>query len=222
MEKITSKKGHSAEIAKLGPNGGINKLIVPVGENRKGWKSLITCIQSLTNQSQRAVIKPQTSADIYRSFSYRDALKKSQEENPVCNQQQTNAVPAPTQPEFASIFLSSSIIIQRKYFHDSWYDIMRALQQHLSALSSVSPLQPDKALLACEDEQARILANIRGWYKVGKYLVRFYPWSVEAMIGEPKVPSYGGWIKIRNLPLDKWTIETFRQIGDVCGGYLEF
>lgn len=32
---------------------------------------------------------------------------------------------------------------------------------------------------------------------------------------------YSGWIKIRNLPIDKWSIETFQRIGDACGGYIE-
>lgn len=99
---------------------------------------------------------------------------------------------------------------------------MQVLQKELSAFSSVSPIQPDKALLACEDEdQARTLANIQGWYKVGKYQVRFLPWSAENMLGQPKVPSYGGWIKVKNLPLDKWSLDTFKFIGNECGGYIE-
>lgn len=35
------------------------------------------------------------------------------------------------------------------------------------------------------------------------------------------VPSYGGWIKIQNLPLDRWNEETLRFIGNSCGGYIE-
>lgn len=35
---------------------------------------------------------------------------------------------------------------------------------------------------------------------------------------EPKVPSYGGWIKVKNLSIDMWNIETFEYIGNLCGG----
>lgn len=41
------------------------------------------------------------------------------------------------------------------------------------------------------------------------------------MIGNQKVPSYGGWIEVQNLPLDKWPVDIFKKIGDGCERYLE-
>lgn len=37
IEKLTYKKGTTAEISLLHGNGGLNKFFVPVGEERKGW-----------------------------------------------------------------------------------------------------------------------------------------------------------------------------------------
>ncbi|TYK18666.1 cleavage and polyadenylation specificity factor subunit 1 [Cucumis melo var. makuwa] len=38
----------------------------------------------------------------------------------------------------------------------------------------------------------------------------------------PKVvPSYGGWIKVRGIPLHAWNLESFIQIQDACGGYID-
>lgn len=39
-------------------------------------------------------------------------------------------------------------------------------------------------------------------FKVGPYMVKFQPWNNEAFHREQQVPSYGGWIKMRNLPMD--------------------
>lgn len=218
MERLTSKKVHSAEIARLGPNGGLNKISVPVGEERKGWRSLIAHINSLT--TNRKEVDPRAVNEVREVSSYKEALKRNQEEPTIIPVQEPKNTDQPDlNPQMVALFLSSGVILQCKYFHDSWHDIIKALQQNLSAFSSVSPLQPDKALLAFEDEeQARVLAKIKGWYKVGKYQIRFFPWSTETMIGDQKVSSYEGWIKVRNLPLDKWSIKNFKKIGDECGG----
>lgn len=80
---------------------------------------------------------------------------------------------------------------------------MRAHSENVSYFCFLNPIQTDRILLRCEDaEQAKTLGAIRGWYKVGPFFVKFSPWSTEAYLKNPKVPSYGGWIKIRNLPID--------------------
>nr|QWT43305.1 kinesin-related protein KIN7C [Citrullus lanatus] len=38
---------------------------------------------------------------------------------------------------------------------------------------------------------------------------------------DAQVPSYGSWIKIRNLLIDQWSYDTFKLIGELCGGYIE-
>ncbi|KAA0047508.1 putative amidohydrolase ytcJ [Cucumis melo var. makuwa] len=35
------------------------------------------------------------------------------------------------------------------------------------------------------------------------------------------VPSYGGWTSFKGLPLTAWNMNSYRQIGDACGGLVE-
>lgn len=71
------------------------------------------------------------------------------------------------------------------------------------------------------EEQEQALCNIKGWFQVGKLLLKFEQWSTEAFYKDLKVPSYGSWIKIRNLLIDQWSYDTFKLIGELCGGYIE-
>lgn len=36
------------------------------------------------------------------------------------------------------------------------------------------------------------------------------------------VPCYGGWERIRNLPLHLWHLKTFKAIGECLGGSIEY
>ena len=79
-------------------------------------------------------------------------------------------------------------------------------------------------LLISEDiDQTKTLSTVKVWYKVGRYLVKFSPWtwSAENATKDQVVLSYGGWMKIRNLPLDRWDNDTLMFIGEACGGFLE-
>ena len=51
--------------------------------------------------------------------------------------------------------------------------------------------------------------------------MKIEPWSGEKHLNDPVVPSYEGWIKIKNLPLNRWDIETLKHMGDACGGFVE-
>lgn len=74
----------------------------------------------------------------------------------------------------------------------------------------------------CKDiDHARTLGNNSGWQKVGPYRLLYSPWRHEEFHSEQLVPSYGGWIKVCGVPIDKWNLDSFRFIGDACGGLLE-
>lgn len=36
------------------------------------------------------------------------------------------------------------------------------------------------------------------------------------------IPSYGGWIRFRKIPLHMWSLATFRATGNCYGGFLDF
>lgn len=55
------------------------------------------------------------------------------------------------------------------------------------------------------------------WQTYGPHKLRFLKWSTT----NRKVPSYGGWIIIRDLPLHLWIDEVVPYIGDQCGGFVK-
>lgn len=123
--------------------------------------------------------------------------------------------------KFAAFYPEKAIIILGQNFYANWHDILRALQLEVSDFGSISPLQPNNAILAVENkEQGKILYNIRDWYKIGSFLVKFEPWSIEAYYKEQKIPSYGGCMKVINLPIDRWSYDSFKHFGDLCGVFL--
>lgn len=56
------------------------------------------------------------------------------------------------------------------------------------------------------------------WQEIGPFHLKFEKWN-KFKHSIPKVmKGFGGWIKIRNLPLDYWCKKTFEAIGEHFGG----
>ncbi|XP_038904899.1 uncharacterized protein LOC120091119 isoform X2 [Benincasa hispida] len=70
-----------------------------------------------------------------------------------------------------------------------------------------------------ERESLDELVNISGkWQKFGSFHLKFERWN-NSIHGRPAyVRGYGGWISIKNLPLDYWCKQTFEAIGKYFGG----
>ncbi|KAA0067710.1 hypothetical protein E6C27_scaffold352G00160 [Cucumis melo var. makuwa] len=84
------------------------------------------------------------------------------------------------------------------------------------------PFHVDKALICFKDiEQANLICKNKGWTIVGRFYVKFEEWNQKDHASPKVVPSYGGWIKVRGVPLHAWNLESFVQIGDVYGGFME-
>lgn len=49
VEKTSNKRGTIVEITKLDNNGGLDKIIVPIGTDRKGWRSFYTLLSTGQN-----------------------------------------------------------------------------------------------------------------------------------------------------------------------------
>lgn len=47
-------------------------------------------------------------------------------------------------------------------------------------------------------------------------------WEVQKHSRITVVPSYGGWIWLRNILLHLWSLETFKAIGNCFGGFIEY
>lgn len=115
-----------------------------------------------------------------------------------------------------------TIVITRRYFHDDWTKIINALKEINDSVASINPFQADKALIYFNsDEQANLFCKNKGWVAIESFYVKFESWDQEAHSFPKLVPSYGGWLRFRGIPLHAWNINTFKQIGDACGGFEE-
>ena len=55
------------------------------------------------------------------------------------------------------------------------------------------------------------------WQVMGPFLLRFEKWSKSKHSRPSVIEGYGGWIQIK-LPLDYWSNQMFKVIGDHFGG----
>ena len=53
---------------------------------------------------------------------------------------------------------------------------------------------------------------------MGPFHLKFEKWSKSKHSRPSVIEGYGGWIKIKNLPLDYWSNQTFKVIEDHFGG----
>lgn len=59
-----------------------------------------------------------------------------------------------------------------------------------------------------------------GWSTVGKHYVRLEKWYFEIHATHILIPSYGGWLHFKGVPLHLWNYNTFTTIRKACGGFL--
>ncbi|KAA0039949.1 hypothetical protein E5676_scaffold266G00990 [Cucumis melo var. makuwa] len=118
-----------------------------------------------------------------------------------------------------------SIILSRRCFHDDWAKIIDRLKDQTDKKDSCFryiPFHADKALLFIKDKElANLLCKNIGWTTVGPFYVKFEKWSKNAHADTKVIPSYGGWTRFRGIPLHIWNLNTFIQIGEACGGFID-
>lgn len=125
--------------------------------------------------------------------------------------------------EVKSIDWEQVIVITKRDFHDDWGRILEILQQQVEEPFIINPFQPDKALLKCPSKElAELLTKNRGWVSFGPIILKVEKWDRMQHSRIMCVPSYGGWIKIRNLPLHLWHLSLLKAVGDRLGDFIEY
>lgn len=105
----------------------------------------------------------------------------------------------------------------------SWTEISNEISAILEKAVVLYPFQCNKALLFCSsEEEADWVARHNRIFVNNQNEVLLCKWKQNCNFhGKRKFVSFGGWIEIEGLPFNMWSKETFKQIGDACGGYLE-
>lgn len=114
------------------------------------------------------------------------------------------------------------IILTWRCFHDDCVRIIETLREWNDVIDYFHLFHADKAILTIRDtKQACPLCLNDDWVTVGTFTVKFKNWSPQEHAKPKFIPSYGGWLRFRGIPLHAWNIHTFEQIGFACGGLLD-
>lgn len=173
IEKTTIRKDILAKIARLGQNGGLNKILIPIGEERKVASS--PPIQLIVYHN------------LWNLLPNDNLLQGCIKPTSTTGQQQA---PPQKDPTHTIIYFNTSIIIKRKHFHDDWFTSCGFFRPTSPHSCSLNPSVADRALMSYENEvQVNALYAFRNWYKVDKFAAKFYPWDLEAFKRVLIVPS---------------------------------
>ncbi|XP_022149859.1 uncharacterized protein LOC111018186 [Momordica charantia] len=116
-----------------------------------------------------------------------------------------------------------TIVITRRDFHDDWSRILSYVKEQTESSYIINPFQADKALMKCPSKDlACLLLTNKGWVTFGPVTVKLEAWNPLLHGRAFLFPSYGNWVKIRNIPLHLWSLATFKAIGNALGGFIDY
>lgn len=100
-----------------------------------------------------------------------------------------------------------TIVIMRRDFHDDWSRILNFVKEQMESSFIINPFQADKVLLKYPSkEMACLLLSNKAWVTFGPLTVKLEAWNPVLHATTLLFPSYGNWVKIRNIPLHLWSL----------------
>lgn len=119
--------------------------------------------------------------------------------------------------------LENTMITTRRFFHDYWSKIMKAIQRQTEFKFTYKQFHADKAIINIAREYALLLCSNKcdnGWSTVRKHFVRFEKWNTNYHVAHTFISSYGGWLGFKGVHLHMWSLKIFTDIGKACGGFI--
>ena len=109
-------------------------------------------------------------------------------------------------------------VVSKLFEFDSWVKINEALELFFDS-KVINPFFANNALIELERGPLKEFIESPGrWQCFGAFHLKFEKWN-NLIHGRPLyLKGYGGWISIKNLPLDYWCNKTFEVIGAHFGG----
>lgn len=208
--------------------GLIKTIILPLGRDAVGWRlmeaNLSAIIYGVPKNSlgrdplnnKRFQIESKAAESIQ---TYKEALQKQ----PLKNVLPQNKLLQVSSKKDENSKWQCSVVCKRKSIKSSWTETSKAISEILDKEVILYPFQCNKGLLFCSNvEEADWVARHKKITVNIKDEVSLCRWKQKCNFhGKRKFVSFGGWIEIEGLPFNLWTKETFQQIGDAYGGYLE-
>uniref|UniRef100_A0A9I9CJ01 DUF4283 domain-containing protein n=1 Tax=Cucumis melo TaxID=3656 RepID=A0A9I9CJ01_CUCME len=234
VQKTYNRKGYIAEIYRVDDRGRKCCILVPEGSEKSGWAQFVSLLygkkdsskktnyRTLLNTKLKDGFSSSESGDDTKRRSYAEAVIKGSSSDEETNSWTTNIKKTGKSNTNFSFEWERTVVLTRRFFHDDWEKIVEKLNEQLDTTVRYKPFHADKALICFKnEEQANLICKNKGWTTVGRFYVKFEEWNQKAHASPKVIPSYGGWIKVRGVPLHAWNLESFTQIGDACGGFIE-
>ena len=113
-------------------------------------------------------------------------------------------------------------IITELFASDNWRLIHRQLEKLSQTRIVMNPLYNDNALVSFDKVSIKDFIGEKGkWQARGYFHLKFEKWDPLQYSRPLVIKGYGGWIKIKNLPLDFWQRSTFEAIGEHFGDLID-
>lgn len=108
--------------------------------------------------------------------------------------------------------------LSRLFIFNEWKDIAMYLEEIFKAKIIINPLFADNALIKIDQGRLEELIETPGkWHEFGPSHLLFEKWNKDQHSRPLVTKGFGGWISIKNLPLDYWR-STFEAIKAYFGG----
>lgn len=96
------------------------------------------------------------------------------------------------------------------------------MQKKLGRIVEVVPIADDRAVLWCENENELKYVLEKGDLFRGRLFIgKIQKWNMHMHWEFTQIEARHSWIGVEGLSLNLWNVETFKKIGDACGGLLE-
>lgn len=83
----------------------------------------------------------------------------------------------------------------------------------------INPQFEDKALIKVVQRKVEdLIETPRKWFDYRKFHLPFEKWNTLQYSQPTLIKGFGGWLSIKNLPLEYWKRDSFEAIGTYFGG----
>ncbi|KAA0035766.1 hypothetical protein E6C27_scaffold403G00440 [Cucumis melo var. makuwa] len=228
VRKTRNRNGYIAEVFSIDQQGRKCCVLVPEGEATSGWVFFLSMVNPNVKTEPKA--RPPLEHFYKKGKSIASADSDSDSSRKSCarvvsegySSDSTSCSESKNQRSVKTLPLENAVVITRRLFHDDWKVIMNSLKKQTKTSFTYNPFHAEKALIIFSEHQnAKSLCSNTRWTTISKFQVKFEFWSIEKHAGQKLIPSYGGWMSFRGIPIHTWNIDTFLQIGNSSEGLLE-
>ena len=187
-------------------------MIIPAEYAFEGWEKFGECLKSFfwmkfTNRGN--VIKAE------RRKPNLDFVKQKGREQQRSNIHQTGGINSLTRDP------SLAVVILKNTNQTSWKVISEQMHRKIGRTVVVVPFADDKVVIWCANEgEVMFLMEKDDLYKGRNFLAKIKRWNMYMHWEYIQTEAKNNWIGIEGLPLNLRNMDTFRSIGEACGGLL--